>query len=218
MLLDLLTSTEKRKKINFAEVIALAKTKGYKLKKSEFYTNKFLMKYNGIYFRIPLLDSAYSLIDDGDEVSVFHDENSLRPLVMQNSVGIAMILPIRYDGDPVNAGNIVIEVSEKGVSAISNEEIAELINRRRRQVLVHSTIYYNLNSNIVSDAKWAEWAKELAELQKKYPSIAADCVYADDFKNFDPSTGYNLPIDDTWSMCKAMQLLRIHQQRRPISA
>ena len=43
-------------------------------------------------------------------------------------------------------------------------DIAELINRRRRQLLVHSIIYYRFDKNIVSDSVWTEWAIELADL------------------------------------------------------
>ena len=87
-------------------------------------------------------------------------------------------------------------------------EIAELISRRRRQILVHSVIYYRMNGNLVSDFQWADWAKELCELQERYPKIAAKCPYADAFKDFDGSTGFNLPLDDPWAVNKASYLWR----------
>ena len=51
----------------------------------------------------------------------------------------------------------------------SGEElkIAELIQRRRLQLLIHSCLYYNMDTNIVSDKKWDEWARELVKLQKQ---------------------------------------------------
>lgn len=88
-------------------------------------------------------------------------------------------------------------------------EITELINRRRRQILVHSVIYYRLNDNLVSDAQWAAWAVELEELQTKYPEIAAKCIYAKDFEKFEHSSGYNLPLTDPWAVNKARQLLTL---------
>ena len=87
------------------------------------------------------------------------------------------------------------------------DEIAELITRRRRQVLVHSVLYYRLNENLVSDSKWAEWAVELETLQNQHQDIAAKCPYAKDFLGFDHSTGYSLPLDDPWAIRKARQLL-----------
>lgn len=87
------------------------------------------------------------------------------------------------------------------------EKIRELINRRRRQILVHSIIYYTMDDNLISDHTWAEWAKELYNLQELYPEIADECVYPDAFSEFDPSTGYNLPLNDPWGYRKAKQLL-----------
>lgn len=90
---------------------------------------------------------------------------------------------------------------------MTNSEIAELIARRRRQVLVHSVVYYRMNENLVSDSQWAEWACELEDLQSRYPDIAATCPYAEAFLGFDHSTGYSLPLDDPWAVNKARQLL-----------
>lgn len=90
---------------------------------------------------------------------------------------------------------------------MTDTEIAELITRRRRQVLVHSVLYYRMNENLVSDSQWAAWACELEELQNQYPAIAATCPYAEAFQGFDHSTGYSLPLDDSWAVNKARQLL-----------
>lgn len=90
---------------------------------------------------------------------------------------------------------------------MTNSKIAELITRRRRQILVHSIIYYRMNDNLVSDSQWAKWALELEDLQREYPDIAEDCPYADAFEGFDHSSGYNLPLDDPWGVRKAKQLL-----------
>lgn len=87
------------------------------------------------------------------------------------------------------------------------DEIAELITRRRRQLLVHSIIYYCMNDNIISDEQWAKWAVELEELQAKYPDIAKVCPRAKEFEGFDHSTGYNLPLDDPYAVATARRLL-----------
>lgn len=77
----------------------------------------------------------------------------------------------------------------------SGEElkIAEKIQQRRLQMLVHSYIYYDLNDNIVSDSKWAEWANELKDLQDAYPELAETVPYGHGFENWDASTGAFLP-------------------------
>lgn len=74
----------------------------------------------------------------------------------------------------------------------SDSSISTLIKKRRRQILVHSYLYYELNENLISDTQWSEWALELEELQSKYPDIADQVEYADAFKGFDHSTGANL--------------------------
>ena len=89
--------------------------------------------------------------------------------------------------------------------------IHELIERRRRQVLVHSVIYYEFNKNVVTDALWTSWAMELESLQRKYPEIARECWYAEHFENFDGSTGFNLPLRDPWAMRKAQYLIKLHE-------
>ena len=90
---------------------------------------------------------------------------------------------------------------------MTNTQIAELITRRRRQILVHSIIYYKLNDNLVTDNQWAAWALELENLQRDYPDIAEDCPYAEAFEGFEHSSGYSLPLDDPWGVRKARQLI-----------
>ena len=84
--------------------------------------------------------------------------------------------------------------------------IAELIQQRRLQLLVHSCIYYHLNNNIVSDKKWDEWARELKFLQDSYPNLAKQVIWYDAFKDWDASTGAFLPLEDEWVIKKARQL------------
>ena len=72
-------------------------------------------------------------------------------------------------------------------------EIAELIQQRRLQMLVHSLIYYDLNHNIISDKTWQEWAWELRDLQQSYPEIEKKVPYREGFENWDGSTGAFLP-------------------------
>lgn len=93
-------------------------------------------------------------------------------------------------------------------------DIAELITRRRRQVLVHSVIYYRFNDNIISDATWSEWAQELENLQREYPEIAASCPLADAFKDFDHSSGCDLPLHDQWAINTAAWLLSLRDKSK----
>lgn len=102
-------------------------------------------------------------------------------------------------------------------SLMTREEIKELINRRRRQILVHSIIYYRLNENLIDDATWSGWGLELEKLQERYPDISAECAYTDAFKDFDHSTGMSLPLDDPWGRRTAQYLVQIsHKKQRPL--
>ena len=67
--------------------------------------------------------------------------------------------------------------------------IEERIRQRRRQMLVHSYIYYELNQNIISDATWSKWAKELAQLQKDYPEESKRVEEYEQFQDWDGSSG-----------------------------
>lgn len=90
-----------------------------------------------------------------------------------------------------------------------NERVVELIGRRRRQILVHSYIYYNMDESIVSDVKWNKWAHELAKLQQKWPEEAAEAPFSDKFEGFDGSTGFDLDMTDPWIAEMAARLTKM---------
>jgi hypothetical protein len=67
---------------------------------------------------------------------------------------------------------------------------------------------------LISDHQWATWAQELVQLQKDYPHIAARVDYAQEFKGFDASTGFDLPIRNLEIMDKAQYLLKICKEKK----
>ena len=85
--------------------------------------------------------------------------------------------------------------------------LAAKIQQRRYQILVHSLLYYDLDVSLVSDVQWAEWAKELVQLQNSNPDISSRVIFAEAFKNFDASTGFNLPYRDAQIVNIAYRLL-----------
>ena len=95
--------------IDFADVFARAKSKGYKLKKSEVVGNGYMMLYNGSYFRLGLVEATYGIINDGKEATVYHVEGGFKPLVVENDIGIAVIMPMRYESEP-DDGVVIIKV------------------------------------------------------------------------------------------------------------
>lgn len=86
-------------------------------------------------------------------------------------------------------------------------KIAEKIQQRRYQMLIHSCIYYKLDDNYISDQQWNEWAHELAELQNKYPNISKEVTLYEYFEDWNGSSGAFLPIDLPWVEKKAKTLL-----------
>lgn len=54
-----------------------------------------------------LVDLAYGLLDQGEEIDVYFSEK-LRPITIQNNLGIGIILPIRWDGE-MEESVVVIE-------------------------------------------------------------------------------------------------------------
>lgn len=77
------------------------------------------------------------------------------------------------------------------------QTISEKIRQRRRQMLVHSYLYYEMDANIISDSQWSKWGVELAQLQNEYPKEASEVEYAEQFKEWDGSSGAHLEYDDS---------------------
>lgn len=95
------------------------------------------------------------------------------------------------------------------------KQIKAKINQRRSQILVHSCIYYRLNSSIVDDSTYDRWARELMYLQQDYPEIADECVYAEYFRDFSETTsGFDLPLELPSVVAKAQWLLEYHQHHQ----
>lgn len=91
---------------------------------------------------------------------------------------------------------------------MNRDLVYALIERRRRQILVHSILYYNLNATLIPDHVYDAWAQELIRLQTDYPDIAAHVGYHDEaFQNFTSSTGFDLPLDDVRANRVARDLL-----------
>jgi len=64
------------------------------------------------------------------------------------------------------------------------------LERKQRQLIVHSFIYYHKNDNIWSDGQWDKTAKEIIPILNT--PIAKKSKFYEVFKDFDGCTGYNL--------------------------
>ena len=98
-------------------------------------------------------------------------------------------------------------------------DLKERIKQRRTQMLVHSYLYYTLDSAIVDDLKWQQWANELVELQMVLAEMDGHCDigwYDEPFSDWDASTGYHLP-QDRWVREKADYVLRLNEKMKKCS-
>ena len=68
------------------------------------------------------------------------------------------------------------------------------MKRLRRQMLVHSYIYYVLGDSLISDHDWQRRADRLTALQLEYPTTRLK-LYDEVFKDWDGTTGIHLPVD-----------------------
>lgn len=94
--------------------------------------------------------------------------------------------------------------------------IAEKIQQRRYQLLVHSCIYYHLNASCITDKQWDEWAKELCNLQSSYPQISEKVTLYEYFRDWDGSTGAFLPITLPWVIQIASKFVTIPKAEKKI--
>lgn len=71
-------------------------------------------------------------------------------------------------------------------------EPIDKINMLQRWILVHSYIYYELNSSVVSDHMYDNNCNLLVQMKKDYPKAFKKSRYFPAFSQFDGSTGFDL--------------------------
>lgn len=107
--------------------------------------------------------------------------------------------------------NKQLNLFEQNINEIKSEML-----RRRKQVLVHSCLYYQLNTNLIEDYQYDRIARRLAELQIAYPEISNNLGYHDkDFKGFGEDhcySGANLPRSSPEVVRDAQMLLSMTEK------
>lgn len=94
------------------KVIAEAKSLGYKLKVAEVNGSfKYLMYYDGAYFKVGLLEASYGIINDGEEAIVYHDPGSRTPITIKTSLGYCVVMPMHLGSDDID-NYIIINADE----------------------------------------------------------------------------------------------------------
>ena len=99
-----------KKKIDFNKVIAEAKSKGYRLNKGEVNNNfRYLMFYDGTYYKISLIDITYGIINNGEAAMTYHPDGVKMPLTIKNDIGLCIIMPVKFNDVPDDSEYIIIE-------------------------------------------------------------------------------------------------------------
>ena len=102
-----------KKKIDFNKVLAEAKSKGYRLSKGEVnYNFKYLMLYDGTYYKMGLIDISYSIIDNGEPALTYHPDGVRMPLTIQNDLGLCIIMPVKFEEDPDETEYTIIHAED----------------------------------------------------------------------------------------------------------
>lgn len=86
--------------INLNKALAEAKSKGYKFSKNECSQAdfKYALKYKEAYYKMAFIDKAYSIVNDGENAKVYYT-NKLAPLLIETSIGIAVVCPFKANND-----------------------------------------------------------------------------------------------------------------------
>ena len=95
---------------------------------------------------------------------------------------------------------------------MTDAEVLELMVRRRRQLLIHSYIYYGRGTSLISDRQWDRWARELERLNAEYPVLAGTGDFAGAFHKFTSASGYYLSYQSGWVVRAAEHLLMIAKE------
>lgn len=80
--------------INLNKCLALAKSQGYKLTKSNLKESTWLLKINDIYFNLALVDMSYNIINNNTDVEIYYS-TPVSPILIKNNIGECLICPIR---------------------------------------------------------------------------------------------------------------------------
>jgi NAD-dependent DNA ligase len=92
------------------------------------------------------------------------------------------------------------------------QTILERINQRRRQLLVHSYLYYRQNTSAISDHQYDKFTQDLIKLQSEYPEIAEQGIYAEEFRGFSMGDSFALPLGEPYVQEMAMRFLRAKKE------
>ena len=98
--------------VDFGEVFAQAKAKGYKLTKTVINSKSCVLKIKDHYFNLALVDKVVSILDDGEPMEVIIRTNDpYTPITVISSIGKGLILPIKVTAETNLSGTLFVEAA-----------------------------------------------------------------------------------------------------------
>lgn len=76
--------------------------------------------------------------------------------------------------------------------SLNKLSIVDQISFLQRYIIIHSIIYYHLNSNVISDSQYDEYAKYLEKLIKLNDKEFKESQYYYAFTDYSSATGFDL--------------------------
>ena len=96
----------------------------------------------------------------------------------------------------------------KKTKKLTEAEAIRRITYIRKCLLEDSCLYYKFDYSLTSDATFDIMCRQLVEFQEEYWEEAEKCPYHEYFKDFDGSTGFDLPIHLPEVVERALELLK----------
>lgn len=80
-----------------------------------------------------------------------------------------------------------------GSTSLTTQEYIDFL---QRFIILHSYIYYELNSNVISDREYDKKSKELVKYKNEYPELWETSMYYEQFGDeYNGATGFTLYHD-----------------------
>lgn len=74
----------------------------------------------------------------------------------------------------------------------NNLSITDQLDWLCRKIIIHSIIYYDYNTNIISDPDYDKLARQLEQLVNENMDKISNCYYSECLKDYTAATGFDL--------------------------
>jgi len=105
----------------------------------------------------------------------------------------------------------LVDYVRKLVEPTGKHSPVQCIRRFRHLVLVHSFLYYQCDSGIISDGEWDRYARLLKILQDSFPEACTQDFYDEEFVGWTGMTGFALTYDN-FILTEAQRMYLLYTQ------